>query len=51
MKCTKCGADCDPRQLFCLRCGTPLNANKSEEEVIKEVEVPIEDMDRCDIFR
>lgn len=44
MKCTKCGADCDPRQLFCLRCGTPLNAGKSEDEVIKEVEVPIEDM-------
>jgi len=41
MKCTKCGADCDPRQMFCLRCGTPLNINKNDEEVIKEVEVPI----------
>lgn len=44
MKCTKCGAECDSRQLFCLRCGTPLNSNKSEDEVIREVEVPIEDM-------
>lgn len=44
MKCSKCGAECDSRQLFCLRCGTPLDNRKSEEEVIKEVEVPIEDM-------
>lgn len=44
MKCTKCGAECDSRQLFCLRCGTPLNSNKSEDEVIREVEVPIENM-------
>lgn len=44
MKCSRCGADCDPSQLFCLRCGNPLNGNKTEGEVIKEVEVPIEDM-------
>lgn len=44
MKCAKCGAECDSRQLFCLRCGTPLNADKSEENIIREVELPIEDM-------
>ena len=58
MKCTKCGADCDPRQLFCLRCGTPLNTSEiheDEEEILNNIELTPEgeeettDLDEEDI--
>ncbi|MCR5837459.1 MAG: chitobiase/beta-hexosaminidase C-terminal domain-containing protein [Lachnospiraceae bacterium] len=47
MKCSKCGAECDEKQLFCLRCGTPVN-NESLEETSRNIEIPAED--RIDII-
>ncbi|MBR3645498.1 MAG: zinc ribbon domain-containing protein, partial [Lachnospiraceae bacterium] len=43
MICKNCGVDCDPEQLFCLRCGTPLDFSsgdtKNEVEADEEIEL------------